>query len=98
VTSPRRQIIVNRPSGRYRDALRRYCIEVDGTSAGTIGPGEELTLPIATGTHVVQARIDWSGSPRVSVVVNDERTPRLVVRPSGSAARRFCTSTAEHDG
>ena len=86
MTSPRHQIVITRPSGKYRDGKRRYRIEVDGSRAGTIGPGEELVIPIATGTHVVQARIDWAGSPRVSVAVTDEHSPRLVVCPAGSAA------------
>ena len=86
VSSASPQLVITRPSGKYRDRIRRYRIEVDGSRAGTIGPGEELVIPIATGAHTVQARIDWTGSPRVSVEVTDEHSPRLVVRPAGSAA------------
>jgi hypothetical protein len=86
VNSPDLQIVISRPSGKYRDAMRRYRIEMDGERVGDIGPGEELAIPASAGTHTVQARIDWSGSPLIEVVVTDQRTPRLVVRPAGSAA------------
>ena len=51
-----------------------------------IGPGQELTIPVSVGTHVVQARVDWSGSPRVSVDVTEGTQTRLVVSPAGNAA------------
>jgi hypothetical protein len=86
VTPPSHQVVITRPSGKYRDRIRRYRIEVDGSRAGTIGSSEELVIPIATGTHTVQARIDWTGSPQVSIAVTEEHSPRLVVRPAGSAA------------
>lgn len=79
-------IIVSRPNGKYRDGGRRYRLLVDGDPAGDIGPGEELAIPASAGHHRVQARIDWTGSPQVDVVVAPHQTPRLVVRPAGSAA------------
>jgi hypothetical protein len=80
------RILITRPAGRYRDAVRRYRIEVDGSNVGTIGAGEELAIPAVEGAHVVQARIDWSGSPKITVTVSGDHLPRLVVRPAGNAA------------
>jgi hypothetical protein len=86
VTAPMHRIFITRPAGRYRDAMRRYRIEVDGSEVGTIGAGEELAVPAVAGAHVVQARIDWAGSPKITVAVSDDHLPRLVVRPAGNAA------------
>jgi hypothetical protein len=58
---------------------------VDDEEVGKIGPGEQLSIPSSPGPHVVQARIDWSGSPRLTVNV-PEGTSHLVVRPAGNAA------------
>ena len=79
-------IVVSRPTGKYRDGKRPYRLFVDGDHAGDIGPGEQLAFPTSEGLHRVQARIDWTGSPGVDVVVAPNQTPRLVVRPAGSAA------------
>ena len=75
-------------SAAYRQAPRRGAgtFFVDGDHAGDIGPGEQLAFPASEGLHRVQARIDWTGSPGVDVVVAPESTPRLVVRPAGSSA------------
>ena len=80
------QILITRPAGRFRDATRRYRIEVDGSKVGTIGAGEELAVPAVEGAHVVQAGIDWSVSAKITVTVSEDHSPRLVVRPAGSAA------------
>lgn len=84
MTSHEPKIAISRPSGKYRDARRRYRIEIDGEQVGDIGAGEELIVPTVAGVHTVQARIDWSGSPKVEVTVGD--ATRLRVRPAGSAA------------
>jgi hypothetical protein len=67
-----------------RDAWRRHRIEVDGVRAGTIGPGEELVIPVGAGEHVIQARIDWSGSPRLAMVLGERQIIRMEVTPAGN--------------
>ncbi len=66
--------------------MRRYRIKMDDSNAKTIGAGKELAIPAVDGAHVVQARIDWAGSPKITVTVSDDHLPRLVVRPAGNAA------------
>jgi hypothetical protein len=84
VVENERYFVISRPSGRYRDAARRYRIEVDGNEALKIGAGERVEVPISTAAHSVRARIDWSGSPAVAIAPGTH-TPHLVVRPAGSA-------------
>jgi hypothetical protein len=86
VTATTSQILVTRPAVGYRDRGRRYRIEVDDEEVGQIGPGEQLSISSSPGRHVVQARIDWSGSPRLIVNVAEGGSSHLVVRPAGNAA------------
>jgi hypothetical protein len=80
-------VVVERPKrGWYLDAARwrSYWIEIDGERAGKVGLGERLVIPVATGRHVVQARIDWTGSPKVHVYLHSGGAVVLRAHSAGS--------------
>lgn len=54
-------ITLSRDSG-WTDRIRKYRILIDGKMAAEIGNGETITLPVAPGAHILQARIDWARS------------------------------------
>jgi hypothetical protein len=74
---------VSRPSGKYRDAIRSYRIEIDGSERGLIEAGGKLSLQVPSGKHVVAARIDWSGSRPVSIEFGPGQTVHIRVEPNG---------------
>jgi hypothetical protein len=78
------RIVVDRPSAGSRNLLRRYNIKVDGELVGTIRRGGRLAVEVSPGSHHVEARIDWTGSPRVEVNVVDGTDAHLTVRPAGN--------------
>lgn len=51
--------------------LRRMVIEVDGTVAARLRPGQEETVAVGAGRHEVRARMDWTSSATVEVHVGD---------------------------
>ena len=79
------RIVVRRPKGAYRDAIRSYKIEIDGVVAGSVGPGDQVEFPVDPGEHSVRAVIDWTGSPVMPVTVGPGGTERLIVEPAGNA-------------
>ena len=79
------RIIVSRPAGRYRDALRSYRLEVDDVARGRLRPGEAMTVEVEPGRHAVRARLDWTGSPREEVSLGPGEEARLLVQPAGTA-------------
>lgn len=81
----RSRLVVRRPAGEYRDAIRRYAIKVDGTRVGFVRAGRELIVDVASGRHVVQATIDWSGSDALELDFEAGAETTLVVAPAGSA-------------
>jgi hypothetical protein len=62
------RLTIRRP-GQYADKARTYRIFVDGAPAGTIKSGDELTLDLTVGEHVIQARIDWCRSNALKLSV-----------------------------
>jgi hypothetical protein len=99
------KIVVQRPKWRFRDILRSYAIHVDGRLRGTLMPGEELSLDVLPGRHVIRARVDWTGSPSQEIVVKRDSLVRVCVEPSGNALQLWkvftrtggITLSIEHD-
>lgn len=64
-------VVVERPKrGRYLDwgdRWRSYWIDIDGRPVGKIRLGQRLVIPVTAGRHIVRARINWTGSPKVLV-------------------------------
>lgn len=80
-------LIVERPKGGWQDLLRSYTIRVDGSKIGSLRRGQSVTLELPAGSHVVDARIDWSGSPELTVEIEPNDTSTVRVEPSGNALR-----------
>jgi hypothetical protein len=74
-------IRVTRPATRWRDLLRRYRILIDGREVGRLRRDATQQYPVLPGSHTVQARIDWTGSPELPVTVEEGQVLDLVVRP-----------------
>lgn len=70
-------ILVDRPELGWMDQLRAYRVIVDGQESGRTSNGETKALPVAAGPHVVQLRIDWSGSKPLKVDVAQGSAVRL---------------------
>jgi hypothetical protein len=56
-----------RDSPLRRDRWRRYRVLIDGELAGLIGHGETEEFDVSPGQHVVQLKVDWCGSPPLSL-------------------------------
>jgi hypothetical protein len=72
-------LMITRSRKSWMDRARTYKIFVDGDLKGTVRNGEQLILPIASGPHTSQARIDWTGSPAVPFEVAPGETVRMRV-------------------
>lgn len=86
-TSGSATLVVQRPSGRWRDLLRSYVVVVDGVRVGTIRSGGELVVSLLPGHHRIEARIDWTGSEPVELVLHPGESAVLGVQPAGGAVR-----------
>jgi len=61
--------IVLRRSKSYRDRLRKYKVIVDGAEIGHISAGQSKAFAVPPGRHELKLRLDWKGSPVLSVEV-----------------------------
>lgn len=52
---------------QWRDRLRSYRVYVDGIRVARIRAGQTITLPVDTGEHRLQVRIDWCRSPVLAI-------------------------------
>lgn len=60
-----------RDSG-WADKVRSYKIILDGEELCNIKDGQIFDCPISSGTHVIEAKIDWCGSGKINFEVSDE--------------------------
>ncbi len=73
-------VILHRPPA-WSDRLRTYRFLLDGEVRGHIRRGATLSFEIHPGRHWAQARIDWTGSPRLEFDAAPGETVYLEVRP-----------------
>ena len=83
--------------GGWQDALRSYKVFVDGQLVGELKRNSELALPVTQGLHTVQLRIDWLGSPEVSVRVGAGQTRLLSCRRADSVSSYWIHLQADED-
>ncbi|WP_131732332.1 hypothetical protein [Actinomadura formosensis] len=88
------RVVFSRPKRALRDLLRSYRLFVYGAPYGKIKPGGEVSVDIAPGTHEVQARIDWSGSPRLAFTAAPGEVVHIRVEPAGNAFQMWQSWTA----
>jgi hypothetical protein len=80
----RGRLIVQRTAHQQRDARRAYKIYVDHELQGRLREGSVLeVLDLEPGAHIVQARLDWTGSPEHLVELGAGQTVKLIVEPAG---------------
>jgi hypothetical protein len=70
-------LTVRRDRG-WVDRFRNYKIVVDGSEIGRLAEGDLLRQEIATGSHVIEARIDWCGSQPLEFEASSEDLTVLV--------------------
>ena len=63
--------------------MRAYSVLVDGSRVGDVRPAATLSVAIAPGDHVIQGRIDWTGSSRVHVNFEPGMTYSMELAPRG---------------
>ena len=80
-------LVVQRPSQVWRDRWRSYVVLVDGVRVGKIRRGGEIVMPVAPGTHRVEARVDWTGSAPVEVMLHAGESAVLAILPAGGSAQ-----------
>ena len=61
----------------FADRLRAYRIIVDGVERARLNAGKSVDISVAAGGHSVVAKIDWCGSPTVSLRVDADATATL---------------------
>jgi hypothetical protein len=65
------KLILTRPRQAV-DALRSYCIVIDGDRGVSIQWGQTIGIELPSGRHEVAARIDWCGSHSVPIEAGPE--------------------------
>lgn len=65
----------------WTDKLQRYKVVLDGEQSGKIAAGQTVEIPVMAGTHRLQLRIDWTGSPTVAFTVTDGQVAEFTCRP-----------------
>ena len=93
--TPQARIVIDRPSGLYRDTARSYVVTLDGARRGTVRAGAELVLDVPPGMHRVQARIDWAKSEELVVDVQPGAGVRVIVEPGGGAMQFWQAFTGQ---
>jgi len=83
------RILIVRPRGIWRDIARQYNIKVDGELVGKISRGSQLVVNVPAGSHRVQARIDWTGSPAIDVEVLEGSEVKVTVEPAGNSLQLY---------
>jgi hypothetical protein len=63
-------------------SARAYKILVDGVESASLRGDAEANVEVAPGHHVVQARIDWTGSEEIPVSVGPGETVSMGVAPA----------------
>lgn len=66
-------------TSEYNNRMRDYKIFIDGQQAGTIANGETKDFPTTVGHHIITAKIDWCGSPNISIELKENQTSNLKV-------------------
>ena len=56
----------------WTSMARSYRIYVNGEKVGSIGNGQMKSFPLEPGKHIIQARIDWCGSTKHEIDLDNE--------------------------
>ena len=81
-------LTVKRPRLALLDVARSYRVVLDGREIARLRNGEQKTFLVEPGAHVVQLRIDWTGSPPLMVQVPPSATVTVAAEPRGNLFSR----------
>jgi len=76
-------VTITRRKAVWRDRARAYSVVIGGRQVGKLKSGETATFNLIPGPHEVRMKIDWCGSPRVTV--DGRADTRLVCDSNGNA-------------
>jgi hypothetical protein len=66
-------IEIRREKG-FKDAIRVYKVEMDGSVIGEVKAGESVRFEVRPGRHRLRLKIDWCGSEYVDFQIQDNQT------------------------
>jgi hypothetical protein len=66
----------------WQDKLRAYRILIDGKECATIKQSSEVRVPVTSGRHKVQLRIDWCASPSLEIMAVNEGIETIECGPN----------------
>ncbi|NRT14659.1 hypothetical protein HNP99_001003 [Flavobacterium sp. 28A] len=66
-------------TNEFNNRVRHYRIYIDNKKVGTIENGENKDFEIEEGKHVIEAKIDWCGSPKVHLEIKNGEIKSLKV-------------------
>ena len=76
-------VTIERRRAIWRDLFRSYVVTIDGVAVGNLRSGETKSFQLDPGPHEIHMKIDWCGSPTVTVEGADDT--RLVCAANGTA-------------
>lgn len=74
-------IQISRPK-EWTNRIRTYKIYIDNEKIGDIANGETKDFMVAPGKHTITAKIDWCGSPEVTIDTGSDEIRYLKVSSS----------------
>jgi hypothetical protein len=80
------ELIIRRASAMWQDRYRAFKVYIDGEQRDSIHAGSEVHIPVASGKHACQLRIDWCSSLILEIEVAENE--RQIVE-CGSNANPF---------
>ena len=83
------EIVVSRPAEKWANRFRSFKIIVDGKTVASLHGGEEASLSVGAGRHMVWARIDWGRSPGVAVQLGESDRAYLRCKTGFEAPNLF---------
>jgi hypothetical protein len=82
------RITISRDRDLYGMA-RKYRIVIDGHEVARVANGQELTVPVAPGRHLVRVRLNRSHSNELQLDLEADTEARVRVRRAGSGWTKF---------
>lgn len=89
-------LTIRRPDGGIRDWMRRYVVAVDGETVAKLRRGGCVSLPVSTGDHRVEARVDYTGAVPLHLALDHGESAELHVQPVGGVLRSFTQLASRH--
>ncbi len=65
----------------WQDFVRSYTLIVDGEEIGKLRRGTSLSVAVNQGRHTCQARISWTGSKELDVLVPPGTEVKILISP-----------------